>query len=829
MTRLSLKTETTTNDLVVNNGTADNANNGDKLRNAFGKLIKSIDRAEANFIELYAHTATDATDRLVNGNKELVLNVDGDRAWVDFPAAFGDSISVQGAEIGTNPNIDESPVPLTLSSFDGDVNIRANSTGPVSTWSFGTDGSLTFPDDLKIADSVIGHTSTDSVNGEGTTETTDIVSNIDIDLTRILITKSTAVTVDDGVITSTDSIGSKLTLTDSSIAMEGYSNPEGPNNIAYSRVTAGSGAVILKSATETVGGETSTIVTVGSGLSIVSTDGVTTGSFDVDTAGIVTLSNNSYLEPTGTNLAVGSQGVVTIRSNAASNLTDREWEFDKSGTLKTPLMLPLTFYPVLDSEHMTRGVGLTDAPWEFQVEFQVNPNGTVQTAINNPTWPSNPGYIAGDEFVYVEADHGIPGYTFSLILTDIIEGEGWTANLAVAEPPEYPSTVATLGAIKLTANDQSFVFGTDGHLVLPDGARIKSTGSLYGQLEIELDGIEATNWRFTTDQGPGILEYPDGAFTTGSQTFSAIDHDLVLGVRHRPTVSAECYIANGSEFVADIEFVDDIIVVQVGWTVSVGGTPYTVISIDPAPPANQYRITVDGATFVQGTTYTFTDPDSVTQEWAFNNTTGTLRAPGGALLSSETAVVGEGDVYRDFSIELLNLTGTNEYRWTFDNTAGALTIPGGIAASADMTFTAGSNSITLDTAGQLVTEHAIKWQEGGQERAGISYNPFTDGFVIGTNTSGITKAWKFGDNGNLTLPAGGDIVDSNGDSVLGIVGGGTGALELQTVPTTKFGTTGDTKGMVAIDSATGDFYYCIANYTDGLTSIWRKTTGSDAW
>lgn len=60
-------------------------------------------------------------------------------------------------------------------------------------------------------------------------------------------------------------------------------------------------------------------------------------------------------------------------------------------------------------------------------------------------------------------------------------------------------------------------------------------------------------------------------------------------------------------------------------------------------------------------------------------------------------------------------------------------------------------------------------------------------------------------------------------------GGGTGALELQAVPTTKFGTTDDTKGMVAIDSNTGDFYYCVSNYTDGLTSIWRKTSGSDAW
>lgn len=59
--------------------------------------------------------------------------------------------------------------------------------------------------------------------------------------------------------------------------------------------------------------------------------------------------------------------------------------------------------------------------------------------------------------------------------------------------------------------------------------------------------------------------------------------------------------------------------------------------------------------------------------------------------------------------------------------------------------------------------------------------------------------------------------------------GGTGALQLQAVPITKYGQAGDTKGMAAIDSTTGEFYYCISNYTDGLTSIWRKTSGSDAW
>lgn len=59
--------------------------------------------------------------------------------------------------------------------------------------------------------------------------------------------------------------------------------------------------------------------------------------------------------------------------------------------------------------------------------------------------------------------------------------------------------------------------------------------------------------------------------------------------------------------------------------------------------------------------------------------------------------------------------------------------------------------------------------------------------------------------------------------------GGTGVLLLQNIPLSKFGQENDKKGMVAINDTTGDFYYCIKDYTDGLTSIWRKTSGSDAW
>jgi hypothetical protein len=42
-----------------------------------------------------------------------------------------------------------------------------------------------------------------------------------------------------------------------------------------------------------------------------------------------------------------------------------------------------------------------------------------------------------------------------------------------------------------------------------------------------------------------------------------------------------------------------------------------------------------------------------------------------------------------------------------------------------------------------------------------------DGATIATKYSTDNHTWTFNNNGNLTLPAGGDILDSNGDSVLG--------------------------------------------------------------
>jgi len=220
--------------------------------------------------------------------------------------------------------------------------------------------------------------------------------------------------------------------------------------------------------------------------------------------------------PAGPIGATGPQGPAGQGSNnPADRLVNGDLEaiLDASGTLNTPLLIPTQFTAVLDSGHMTRNVGLTDTPWQFEVQFQVDQNGSVQTMMDNPfPNPVNPGYISGDEFTFVEADHGIPGYTFTLVVNDVVlpGGAGWTANVAVSQPPAYPSTVKSLGAIKLTADTKSWTLGTDGFVTLPGGAKITTNGTSVDLVPgaegyAELASNNGDNYVWVDDNGAYIV------------------------------------------------------------------------------------------------------------------------------------------------------------------------------------------------------------------------------------------------------------------------------------------------------------------------------------
>jgi hypothetical protein len=87
------------------------------------------------------------SDRLVNGDYELVVETDGIISSVAFPERDGGKIFLSGVEFGAIPSdpADTAPYPLILTSQQGNVRIKSNALGPVFQWQFDTNGRTIFP------------------------------------------------------------------------------------------------------------------------------------------------------------------------------------------------------------------------------------------------------------------------------------------------------------------------------------------------------------------------------------------------------------------------------------------------------------------------------------------------------------------------------------------------------------------------------------------------------------------------------------------------------------------------------------------------------------
>lgn len=288
---------------TINIGDSVNDRSGDPLRTAFGKV-------NSNFTEVYNAVANVLPDQ--TGNNGKVLTTDGTTVSWQFISAdyvssindFGEGFSLNGAnkivtnklystnqtnsaqhyrlELDTNGVVhlpDQSVIngaTLRVVPGTGALNYAALAAGPdlahpedswlwvdyngawvgtdysgtAYTWQFTNGGSLIFPDGLKIDSSVISRR-LESPDGEGIS-----------------------------------AVGSKLTLTDNSITMEGYTDPNGLNNNQYGRVVASGGGVELSFTAEEVGGSIETILNLGGGVSILTTDGVLSSTWHFDMGGL---------------------------------------------------------------------------------------------------------------------------------------------------------------------------------------------------------------------------------------------------------------------------------------------------------------------------------------------------------------------------------------------------------------------------------------------------------------------------------------------------------------------------------------------------------------
>jgi len=185
-------------------------------------------------------------------------------------------------------------------------------------------------------------------------------------------------------------------------------------------------------------------------------------------------------------IAIRDSYNANTKSVSLSSAYGQSWNFGTTGSLSLPAPAPITFTATLVPVYHAGGGG--DA-WYYTVIFQPNTNGDgYETMISggDTVWDHNPGYQSGDSWNFTQADHGIPGYTFTFILDDISNGPaGWTANFATGPGPEYPSTVKSTATIKLSADTKNWTFGTDGVLTFPNGGKL---GNPYGDGAVNLSG-----------------------------------------------------------------------------------------------------------------------------------------------------------------------------------------------------------------------------------------------------------------------------------------------------------------------------------------------------
>jgi hypothetical protein len=391
---------------IINIGQTANDKTGDPLRTAFTKVNE-------NFTEIY--------DALTGGVNFSQVNAD----W---------NASTGVARILNKPTIPADVSDLTDTNqilVQHPANKLQNGAFEVS---LSVDGVVTFPDNLTVANSVIGKSSSTTVSEEtvgGTiSETTEIESQIEIATTGIVIAKRTRVIVNDTVTTSTDEAGSTLTVNNSTASIKHYVEPEGPNNGSYMQVSTSSNGAVLEGVNETLNG-------------------------------------------TDYGRVIATQNAVTVNTSVEG--VAKYWLFDYLGGLTLPTPTSQVFTVTFDSNHYTPTVGkpsltLTSEPWQLEGQVIYEQNGTASLQLTN-IWPTvvNPGYDSGDTFTFSTLVHGLSDYTLTIILNDVVLAgpAGWTANLAVSQLPAYPSSILANGAIKFTADTQSWVFGADGDLTAP--------------------------------------------------------------------------------------------------------------------------------------------------------------------------------------------------------------------------------------------------------------------------------------------------------------------------------------------------------------------------
>ena len=450
---------------------------------------------------------------------------------------------------------------------------------------------------------------------------------------------------------------------------------------------------------------------------------------------------NVYVGPFG-EVAVGADGVLRIADNAtpgghtvsgtantgditftgtaigtttnqdiALSTNGQNWYFAGNGGFSVPSSLPVTFTADLTPTYFRPHPGhtvlnLTGNAWTYSVSFAVDDYGHVHAFSNNTqTWPSNPGYVNGDAFVYGPNVTGIAGFNFTLYVSSIHNnGSEWTVTVQ-GQAPEVPASIASASVLKLSADGADWILSTDGNLTLPDDGYIQNYN---GNITLLAAGNQP--WTFGSD---GVLTMPDGNLgNDGRIDFNFEGYNWGRISSHNRQVYIQS-VASGdvdpdgtvySEVSVglDISISTNVQATNNNWTFGLDGTLTLPTSGNIVTTSGNLNITsTSGWVNITSGPHTFTfDADSV----------------GRFIMPTQGVIAGNEDGVRVFAGNLATETGNV---WTFGY-GGTLEIP-----DKGIIRTQGWDSFSLQS-----------------DNTNITIIPNVD----------QTQGWTFGYNGILTLP-----------------------------------------------------------------------------
>ena len=490
------------------------------------------------------------------------------------------------------------------------------------------------------------------------------------------------------------------------------------------------------------------IVNVKGIVGMTASSGANISGFSSVSAGAIRAS--SYLYPNGASILDGITGGATTVANLDNNGYQLTLNSDGSVKILNTINTQPGQYLLLGSDTSTEMSWTTPTQTPNSPVYAGVGSGSDGTFITSSVTDSEGNWVQRTWQFGMDGTLTLP--TGAQIGNISSYGPGLSTGIfdsvgvSIGTGPGNDLTIGADSGAHMFAGGNEWVFGQDGNLTLPYGQSIGS-GSR--------DGI-----KMTTDRGTVLFGNSPECVPTLLTHFHIMKDD---------PANVDLFLGDDNNYVKLPGNSETAYGVEIGTNV---GSAYT------------WRFGTNGAlTFPDGNTRIFHNPENGILYFDSG-------VDGGGGISfgttSNTTIVGSQAVKID-----AGFGNETTYHWTF-GADGSLTFPNGdLTIGSDLfgapaIIGAAGKNISMLASGVgdgYEVSSSIGWVDSITEPTKIAAVTANNPLYVGAGDVGIvtgdyfyhgtTNVWNFGADGALTLPAGGDIKDSTGTSVLG-GGGGTG-------------------------------------------------------